>query len=99
MHGIVKQSGGHVDLYSEPGHGTTFKIYLPRVEEEVTPAEPSAHVEPHGGPETIVLVEDEDGLRALIREVLEESGYRVIDAGTPRPGSPPRRRCRAGSTS
>ena len=101
VYGIVKQSGGHVDVYSEPGHGTTFKIYLPRVDAGGPPPARSRapHVAPHGGPETIVLVEDEDGLRALVREVLEESGYRVIDAGTPRPASPPRRRCRAASTS
>jgi PAS domain S-box-containing protein len=87
VHGIVKQSGGHVDLYSEPGHGTTFKIYLPRVQDAVASrAEPGPRVESRGGAETIVLVEDEDGLRALIREVLEESGYRVIDAGNPEAG-------------
>jgi CheY-like chemotaxis protein len=87
VHGIVKQSGGHVDLYTEPGHGTTFKIYLPRVDEPVsTAAEPVAAAAPQGGAETIVLVEDEDGLRALVREVLEDGGYRVIDAGTPEEG-------------
>jgi DNA-binding response OmpR family regulator len=87
VHGIVKQSGGHVDLYTEPGHGTTFKIYLPRVDEAVSKAvEPVAAAAPHGGAETIVLVEDEDGLRALVREVLEDGGYRVIDAGTPEEG-------------
>ena len=87
VHGIVKQSGGHVDLYTEPGHGTTFKIYLPRVDEAVSTAvaAPPAAA-PLGGSETIVLVEDEDGLRSLIREVLEDGGYRVIDAGTPEEG-------------
>jgi signal transduction histidine kinase len=87
VHGIVRQSGGHVDVYSEPGHGTTFKIYLPRVEdEEEKPADDAARVAPHGGSETIVLVEDEDGLRALIREVLEDAGYRVVEAPDPERG-------------
>jgi DNA-binding response OmpR family regulator len=83
----VQQSGGHVDVYSEPGHGTTFKIYLPRVEgvEEGAAAQ-AAPVEVRGGSETIVLVEDEDGLRALIREVLEEAGYRVVEAPDPERG-------------
>ena len=87
VHGIVQQSGGHVDVYTEPGHGTTFKIYLPRVEApEDVPAEGAARVDPHGGSETIVLVEDEDGLRALIREVLEDAGYRVVEAADPEHG-------------
>ena len=87
VHGIVQQSGGHVDVYSELGHGTTFKIYLPRVEaEEARPADEGARVEPHRGTETIVLVEDEDGLRALIREVLEDAGYRVAEAADPEHG-------------
>jgi len=87
VHGIVQQSGGHVDVYSEPGHGTTFKIYLPRVEaQEQPPADEGASVESHGGSETIVLVEDEDGLRSLIREVLEDAGYRVVEAQDPERG-------------
>jgi PAS domain S-box-containing protein len=87
VHGIVQQSGGHVDVYSEVGHGTTFKIYLPRVEApDERPADEAAHVDPHGGHETIVLVEDEDGLRALIREVLEDAGYRVLEAPDPERG-------------
>ena len=87
VHGIVQQSGGHVDVYSEPGHGTTFKIYLPRVEaQEQRPADEGASVEAHGGSETIVLVEDEEGLRSLIREVLEDAGYRVVEAQDPEGG-------------
>jgi PAS domain S-box-containing protein len=87
VHGIVQQSGGHVDVYSEPGHGSTFKIYLPRVEgQEAAPADDVVRVEPQRGSETIVLVEDEDGLRALIREVLEDAGYRVVEAADPERG-------------
>jgi two-component system cell cycle sensor histidine kinase/response regulator CckA len=87
VHGIVQQSGGHVDVYSERGHGTTFKIYLPRVDaSDERPAEEGTHAEARGGTETIVLVEDEDGLRALIREVLEDAGYRVVEAADPERG-------------
>ena len=84
VYGIVKQSGGYIWVYSEPGKGTTFKIYLPRVAETAesvaqvaAPAE-SASVEP--GTETILLVEDEANLRYLARQFLEKQGYRVIEA-------------------
>jgi signal transduction histidine kinase len=83
VYGIVKQSGGHVNVYSEPGRGTTFRIYLPRVDAEAeqpvaTPASP-----PPRGTETILLLEDADALRMLVREVLEDSGYTVVEGGTP----------------
>jgi signal transduction histidine kinase len=84
VYGIVKQSDGNIWVYSEPGHGTTFKIYLPRVEEPAAPAPvrpPAAEVP--GGTETILLVEDEDDLRALAREVLEDLGYTVLEAAHP----------------
>ncbi|PYQ25066.1 MAG: hybrid sensor histidine kinase/response regulator [Acidobacteria bacterium] len=81
VYGIVKQSEGLIYVYSEPGHGTTFKIYLPAVEGEVErPAEPSPS---RRGSETVLLVEDEDGLRALIGELLEEDGYHVLAAENP----------------
>ncbi|HEV7501239.1 MAG TPA: ATP-binding protein, partial [Vicinamibacteria bacterium] len=87
VHGIVQQSDGHLDVYSEVGHGTTFKIYLPRIEaQQDAAAVTDAPTEVRGGTETIVLVEDEDGLRSLIREVLEDAGYRVIDAADPEHG-------------
>ncbi len=79
IYGIVRQSGGHIWLYSEPGHGTTFKVYFPLVEDDLLPAdEPAASAV--GGNETILLVEDEDAVRDLARLVLERQGYRVLTA-------------------
>lgn len=81
VYGIVSQSGGNIWVYSEVGKGTTFKIYLPRVDE---PAEeykpPSQLAEPPRGTETILLAEDADIVRDLARAVLEGSGYRVLVA-------------------
>jgi PAS domain S-box-containing protein len=79
VYGIVQQSGGSVWVYSEPGHGTTFKIYLPGVSE---PTEPPAVPEapPRGGTETVLLCEDEPDVRELAREVLEDYGYAVLEA-------------------
>jgi PAS domain S-box-containing protein len=84
VYGIVKQSGGNIWVYSEPGQGTTFKIYLPQVEaavDELEPSEPSAA--PQRGGEHILLVEDEDELGDLVREVLEGHGYIVLQARHP----------------
>ncbi|MGH9492069.1 MAG: response regulator [Terriglobales bacterium] len=81
VYGIVKQSGGHVWVYSEPGIGTTFKVYLPRVEEAVTSERPQPRFEePAAVTESILLVEDEEGVRRLAREFLEQRGYRVLEA-------------------
>jgi two-component system, cell cycle sensor histidine kinase and response regulator CckA len=83
VYGIVKQSGGYIWVYSETGHGATFKIYLPRAEGEAMPSGREHGMEmsvlQHGS-ETILLVEDEDGVRELAREYLEASGYKVIEA-------------------
>jgi len=79
VYGIVKQSGGYVWANSEPGRGTTFKIYLPRIDEPLTP-DLQAGAMPSRGWETILLVEDEESLRAIARETLENHGYRVLEA-------------------
>jgi signal transduction histidine kinase/CheY-like chemotaxis protein len=81
VYGIVKQSGGHVAVYSEVGHGTTFKIYLPAIAQALTTSEEPAPSSPPRGSETILLVEDEAELRELLAEVLEDHGYAVLRAG------------------
>jgi len=81
VYGIVKQSGGYVWVYSEIGRGTTFKIYLPSVEEEVAPREiRQAVASLPRGTETVLLVEDEEGVRELAKEYLESCGYKVLVA-------------------
>jgi PAS domain S-box-containing protein len=81
VYGIVQQSGGNIWVYSEPGLGTTFKIYLPRIEEGTESLRPAAvSTKPLGGSETILLVEDEEMVRKLACTVLEKNGYRVLEA-------------------
>src|SRR6202030_2961931 len=83
VYGIVKQSDGYIWVYSEPDAGTSFKIYLPRIEEVsatgVLERVPDAAAVPRGF-ETVLLVEDENGVRELARQYLETSGYKVIQA-------------------
>ena len=82
VYGIVKQCGGYVWCYSEPGQGTTFRVYFPRVDAPVEQFPARAVAPPTLGSETILLVEDEAGLRALARRLLEKHGYTVLEAGT-----------------
>lgn len=87
VYGIIKQSGGYVWVYSEPGRGTTFKIYFPRVDQ---PAHMVGHDKRTGsvqrGTETILLVEDDPQLRELSSSVLAHYGYKVLLASTPEEG-------------
>ena len=80
VYGIVKQSEGYIWVYSEPGKGARFKIYIPRVDALAEPTSTAAESEILGGSETILLVEDDDAMRELTRSCLEGSGYAVLDA-------------------
>jgi two-component system cell cycle sensor histidine kinase/response regulator CckA len=81
VYGIIKQSGGNVWVYSEPGKGSTFKVYLPQVEDEITAGKDSkAAMTLKRGSETVLLVEDEEMVRKLASELLEENGYVVLSA-------------------
>ncbi|HEV8582940.1 MAG TPA: PAS domain S-box protein [Thermoanaerobaculia bacterium] len=81
VYGFVKQSGGHVEAYSEVGRGTTFKVYLPADEVTASTAKSSPDsLEIPKGTETLLLVEDEDSVRAFSRLVLQSSGYTVLEA-------------------
>jgi PAS domain S-box-containing protein len=81
--GIVKQSGGHVTVYSELGKGSTFRVYLPRTDEAAVPEVAAPAVSDLTGHETILLVEDAETLRMMTREILEGAGYAVIEAANP----------------
>ncbi|HEV8532448.1 MAG TPA: GAF domain-containing protein [Methylomirabilota bacterium] len=81
VYGIVKQSGGNIWVYSEPGKGASFKIYLPRIEEPIDDSHAGSSLPaPAHGVETILLVEDEDTVRDLTRDILEAHGYTVLEA-------------------
>lgn len=81
VYGIVKQSGGHINAYSEVGRGTTFKIYLPATEDEAAKREvmTAENIAPNGV-ETILIVEDEESLRTVTREYLSNKGYQILVA-------------------
>jgi CheY-like chemotaxis protein len=81
-YGIVKQSGGHIWVYSEPSRGTTFKVYFPRAEMPVTTAVAELEVAGLSGRETILLVEDDRSIRTLTQRVLRRYGYTVLVAST-----------------
>jgi len=79
-YGFVKQSGGHIKIYSEVGHGTTFRIYLPRVHQEETSAPDVRRAPVKGGSETILVVEDDMAVQATVVDVLSGLGYKVLKA-------------------
>jgi CheY-like chemotaxis protein len=79
--GIIEQSGGHIDVYSEPGRGTTFKVYLPRLaDESETPSGADGWPAIPRGTETVLLADDDPGVRSLSRLALQSYGYLVLDA-------------------
>jgi two-component system cell cycle sensor histidine kinase/response regulator CckA len=81
VYGIVKQSGGHIWVYSEPGRGTTFKLYFPPHYGAARPSEPERTAAPPlGSGATILLVEDERPVRSTVRRLLERHGYKVLEA-------------------
>jgi PAS domain S-box-containing protein len=81
-YGIVKQSGGNIRVYSEPGQGTTFKIYLPRVDAPAAGVTRRSPVTVARGTETVLLVEDEEAVRGLAERILRSAGYEVLAAGS-----------------
>lgn len=84
VYGIVKQNDGFINVYSEPGNGTAFKIYLPRFEREPTAVSVDRSTEiPKGAGETVLLVEDEPVILDVSRAMLKQLGYTVLSAGTP----------------
>ncbi len=81
--GIVKQSGGSVEVYSEQGRGSSVKVYLPRIDQKVSLEKEGRRKHAAKGSETILLVEDDEMVRTLVRETLEREGYKVIDSADP----------------
>jgi PAS domain S-box-containing protein len=83
VYGIVKQNEGFINVYSEPGKGTTFKIYIPRSIEVAIAKDEAEETLPTFGTGTVLLVEDDDMVRAITTEMLEATGYTVLSAGSP----------------
>ncbi|HKA02275.1 MAG TPA: ATP-binding protein [Candidatus Solibacter sp.] len=81
--GIVRQSGGAVDIYSAPGKGTSAKVYLPRIDQPEIVESPQRDKESRKGTETILVAEDDDMVRSLVKETLSRNGYEVLDAAGP----------------
>ncbi|MCF6237986.1 MAG: ATP-binding protein, partial [Candidatus Marinimicrobia bacterium] len=82
VYGIVKQHNGYIHVYSEPDHGTCFKIYLPRVSGEIESLDVKEVFHMRGGSETILVVDDDDSIRSLIIDTLQPLGYNIIPAST-----------------
>jgi PAS domain S-box-containing protein len=84
VYGIVKQAGGSLSVYSEPGLGSTFRVYLPRTEAPESKEPVSAPAAAAGGSELVLVLEDEESLRAIVAETLRIAGYTVLEASDPR---------------
>jgi two-component system, cell cycle sensor histidine kinase and response regulator CckA len=80
VYGIIKQHGGHITVHSEPGKGTTYKIYLPIINATIEKPRPLKTTDAWGGSETILVAEDDESVRVLTVKLLTEAGYRVIEA-------------------
>ena len=86
VYGIVRQSDGHIHVYSEPGHGTTFRVYLPRTESDASVAAVVGEEDMPSGNEHVLLVEDDPSVRRLSRDLLVRLGYSITEAASGRAG-------------